>query len=86
MLNEKDLNDLYLSDTETGKNFRDYCDHWVSNPGSEYTNSGRNISLDDLFRMVIVKEYALMLLGRDKEVPECTRKIDSEIIMDDKAC
>lgn len=86
MLNEKFLKDLYRSDTENGRVFRAYCDHWVSNPGSEYTNSGRVISLDDLFHMAIVKEYALMLLGRAEEVHECTCKIDSENIMDDKAC
>ena len=86
MLNETDLKKLYSSDTPAGRDFRAYCDHWVSNPGSESTNSGRVISLDDLFRMVIVKEYALILLSRDKDVPNCTRKIDSEIIMDDKAC
>lgn len=86
MLNEKILNDLYSSDTKNGKDFRAYCDHWVSNPGAEYANSGRFVSLYDLFRMRIVKEYALMLLTRDKEVPESTRKIDTEIIMDDKAC
>lgn len=85
-LNEVALSKLYLSDSKIGEDFRAYCDHWVSNPGSECINSGMVISLNDLFRMVIVKEYALMLLGRDKEVPECTRKIDSEIIMDDKAC
>ena len=86
MLNETDLKELYSSDTKAGRDFKAYCDHWVKKPGSEYTNSGRVISLDDVFRMVIVKEYALTLLGRAEEVHECTCKIDTENIMDDKAC
>ena len=79
------LKNLYNSDTPAGKKFKDYCDHWVNNPGAEYTNAGKSLSLDQIFDMVIVKAYAEVLMNSEDSSEE--NRINRTVLEDeDKSC
>jgi len=70
---------------ETNKNFKDYCDHWIKNPGSEYMNRGITLSLDQIFEFEVVKLYADSLVNNDiSSGINGTFRMDD--LVDDKSC
>ena len=75
------LQELY----KNNKKFKSYCDHWVNNPGSEYTNAGKSLSLDQIFDMVIVKAYAEVLMnsGDSHDISGINRIVLED---EDKSC
>ena len=70
---------------ETNKNFKDYCDHWIKNPGAEYMNRGITLSLDQIFEFEVVKLYADSLMDNDIS-SGINRTFRMDDLVDDKSC
>ena len=70
---------------ETNKNFKDYCDHWVKKPGSEYMNRGISLSLDQIFEFEIVKAYADSLTNASN-FSGTNGIVKMDDLVDDKSC
>ena len=70
---------------ETNKNFKDYCDHWVNNPGAEYMNRGITLSLDQIFEFEVVKLYADSLVNCS-DFSGINGIVKMDDLVDDKSC